>query len=88
MPQIRRQRYNEEWRFSVVDVVGILTGSVDGRTYRKVLKFRLKQEGSEVVTNCNQLKMLASDRKSRLTDALSSSYEHKQNITIIRPHRR
>ena len=41
---IRRERHNDERYFSVVDIVGILTGSADGRNYRKVLKFRLKQE--------------------------------------------
>ena len=59
----------ELWYFSVVDVVSILSGSTDGRNYWKVLKHRLKEEGSEVVTKCNQLKMQASDGKSYLTDA-------------------
>lgn len=58
----------EEWYFSVVDVVGILTESVDGRKYWNKLKQRLKEEGSEVVTNCHQLKMKAQDGKMRLTD--------------------
>jgi len=52
----------EEWYFSIVDVVGVLTEqpSTDGaRNYRKVLKNRLKEEGSQLVTNCNQLKMTA-----------------------------
>ncbi len=49
----------ELWYFSIVDVVSILSGSVDGRNYWKVLKHRLKEEGSEVVTKCNQLKMRA-----------------------------
>lgn len=59
----------EFWYFSVVDVVGALTGSVDPRNYWKVLKSRLKDEGSEVVTKCNQLKMVAADGKKYLTDA-------------------
>lgn len=58
----------EEWYFSVVDVVGVLTESVDGRKYWNKLKQRLKEEGSEVVTNCHQLKMKAQDGKMRLTD--------------------
>lgn len=58
----------ELWYFSIVDVVSILSGSADGRNYWKVLKHRLKGEGSEVVTKCNQLKMQASDGKSYLTD--------------------
>lgn len=61
----------EEWYFSVVDVVGVLTDSPDyntGRKYWNKLKQRLKEEGSELVTNCHQLKMRAADGKSRLTD--------------------
>jgi len=59
----------EKWYFSVVDIVAVLSGSVDPRNYWKVLKNRLKKEGSEVVTKCNQLKMQASDGKYYLTDA-------------------
>ena len=58
----------ELWYFSVVDVVSILSESADGRNYWKVLKHRLKEEGSEVVTKCNQLKMPAADGKFYLTD--------------------
>ena len=61
----------EEWYFSVVDVVGVLTDSPDyntGRKYWNKLKQRLKEEGSELVTNCHQLKMRAADGKKRLTD--------------------
>ena len=61
----------EEWYFSVVDVVGVLTDSPDhntGRKYWNKLKQRLKGEGSELVTNCHQLKMRAADGKNRLTD--------------------
>lgn len=47
----------EEWYFSVVDVVGVLTESQDGRKYWNKLKQRLKYEGNETVTNCHQLKM-------------------------------
>jgi len=49
----------EEWFFSVVDVVAVLTDSPNPRNYWKVLKHRLVAEGSELVTNCNQLKMLS-----------------------------
>ncbi len=59
----------ELWYFSVVDVVGALGASSEPRNYWKVLKNRLKQEGSEVVTKCNQLKMQAADGKFYLTDA-------------------
>ncbi len=58
----------ELWYFSIVDVVSILSESTDGRNYWKVLKHRLKEEGSEVVTKCNQLKMQAADGKFYLTD--------------------
>ncbi len=58
----------EKWYFSVVDVVGVLSGSVDGRNYWKVLKNRLNKEGSQVVTKCNRLKLKASDGKYYLTD--------------------
>ncbi|MBI2411180.1 MAG: Bro-N domain-containing protein [Candidatus Kerfeldbacteria bacterium] len=59
----------EKWYFSVVDVIRVLTESADARNYWKVLKNRLKEEGSEVVTKCNQLKMHAEDGKMRFTDA-------------------
>ena len=58
----------EKYYFSVVDIVQVLTGSVDARTYWKVLKTRLKKEGNESVTNCNQLKLLSSDGKRYKTD--------------------
>ena len=58
----------EKWYFSVVDVVGVLTESADARTYWKVLKHRLIQEGLEPVTICNQLKLVAADGKRRETD--------------------
>lgn len=59
----------EKWYFSVVDIVTILSGSVDPRKYWNKLSERLRTEGSEVVTKCHQLKMLATDGKMRLTDA-------------------
>ncbi|MDR3339910.1 MAG: Bro-N domain-containing protein [Candidatus Symbiothrix sp.] len=58
----------EEWYFSVVDVVGILTESPDPAAYWRKLKQRLKEEGNETVTNCHGLKMLAPDGKMRMTD--------------------
>ena len=61
----------EEWYFSIVDVVTVLTESGDyntGRKYWNKLKQRLKAEGSELVTNCHQLKLVAEDGKKRLTD--------------------
>lgn len=65
----------EEWYFSVVDAVIVLTESPDYQTSRKYwnkLKQRLKEEGSEVVTNCHQLKMTAHDGKRRLTDVANT----------------
>jgi hypothetical protein len=65
----------EEWYFSIVDVVGVLTDSPDyntGRKYWNKLKQRLKEEGSQLVTNCHQLKMTAADGKKRLTDVATT----------------
>ena len=64
----------EEWYFSVVDIVAVLTDSnyQNARDYWKVLKNRLSKEGSELVTNCNRLKMRADDGKMRLTDCLDT----------------
>lgn len=70
-----RTAWNEEtedWYFSVIDVIEILTESENPRDYWKVLKHRLAKEGSEVVTNCNQLKLPAADGKMRLTDVLDT----------------
>ena len=50
----------EKWYFSIVDVIGVLTESENPNNYWKVLKSRLRKEGSELVTNCNQLKMQSS----------------------------
>ena len=58
----------EEWYFSIVDVVTVLTNSTDPTAYWRKLKQRLKAEGNENVTNCHALKMRAADGKNRLTD--------------------
>ena len=58
----------EEWYFSIVDVVAVLTDSPNPQTYWRVLKKRLKDEGNETVTSCNALKMTAADGKRRLTE--------------------
>lgn len=58
----------EQWYFSIVDIVGILTESPNPRNYWEVLKHRLSKEGSQLVTNCNQLKMQSSDGKYYKTD--------------------
>ena len=64
----------QEWFFSIVDVCGVLTDQPTherARNYWKVLKNRLRKEGSEVVTNCNRLKLIAEDGKPRFTDVES-----------------
>ena len=58
----------EKYYFSVVDIVQVLTGSVDAAAYWRKLKQRLKEEGNETVTNCHALKLPAADGKKRLTD--------------------
>lgn len=66
-----RTHWDEEqgkWYFSIVDVVGVLTESIDVASYWRKLKQRLRDEGNETVTNCHGLKMLAADGKMRLTD--------------------
>ncbi|MCR4754431.1 MAG: hypothetical protein K5868_02755 [Lachnospiraceae bacterium] len=62
----------EEWYFSVVDVVGVLAESKDPTSYWRKLKQRLKEEGNETVTNCHTLKMTAQDGKKRLTDVANT----------------
>lgn len=57
-----------KWYFSIVDTIAILTDSPNPRKYWSVLKTRLKKEGSELATNCSQLKMRSSDNKMYLTD--------------------
>jgi len=58
----------EQWYFSIVDVIAILSNSKDAFAYWRKLKQRLKQEGNETVTNCHGLKMIAADGKMRMTD--------------------
>ena len=73
----------EEWYFSVVDVVAVLTDQPDQRhaaKYWSVLKTRLKQEGSELPTNCSQLKMLAADGKMRLISEETGAGGNNANI--------
>ena len=70
---IRRRWLDDEWWYSVIDVVGILTESSDPRNYWKVLKHRMNEEGgNETVTNCNQLKMPGKDGKMRRTDCANT----------------
>lgn len=73
-----RRLYDEKtetWYFSVIDIIQVLTQQTDyqaARNYWKVLKNRLKKEGSQTVTKCNQLKMVTEDGKSRLTDVANA----------------
>lgn len=69
----------EKWFFSIVDVVGVLSGSINAQAYWRKLKQRLKKEGNETVTNCHALKMKAADGKMRLTDVADT----KQLLRII-----
>lgn len=62
----------QQWYFSIVDVVGALSESANPNNYWKVLKSRLKKEGNETVTNCNRLKLMAADGKMRLTDVANT----------------
>ena len=63
---------SEEWYFSVVDVIGVLTDSDNPRRYLSDLKRKLKKEGSEVYENIVQLKLAAADGKMRLTDVATT----------------
>src|SRR6266446_298998 len=68
--QVRRawNKAEEKWYFAIVDVIAVLTGSVDPGAYWRKLKERLKKDGNQTVTNCHALKMTAADGKQRLTD--------------------
>ena len=69
----------EDWYFSIVDVVAVLTDSKDAAAYWRKLKQRLNEEGNQSVTNCHALKMLAQDGKMRLTDVADT----KQLLRLI-----
>jgi len=68
--QVRRawDEHEQKWFFAIVDVISVLTESIDPGAYWRKLKERLKKEGNETVTNCHGLKMTAVDGKMRLTD--------------------
>ena len=70
----------EQWYFSIVDIVAILTESIDPQAYWRKLKQRLKKEGNETVTTCHALKMLSADGKMRLTDVANQ----EQMFRLIR----
>ena len=69
---IRRVWRQDEWWFSIVDVVSALTDSLDAGAYWRKLKQRLLEEGSQVVTNCHGLKLEAPDGKMRETDCANT----------------
>lgn len=75
----------EKWYFSIVDVVAALTDSdyQHARNYWKVLKNRLKAEGNQSVTNCNQLKMIAPDGKFYNTDVADTKANYAQYYTYF-----
>ena len=83
-----RTHWDEEqvkWYFSIVDIVSVLTDSVDAGAYWRKLKERLIKEGNETVTNCHGLKMRAADGKMRVADVADTinKYELPVNIEEI-----
>jgi hypothetical protein len=73
----------EKWYFSIVDMIGILTDSPDSRNYWKVLKHRLKKEGNQSVTNCNQLKLESSDGKFYKTDVADTQFVRSVHLVAL-----
>ena len=71
----------EEWYFSIIDVVAVLTDSPNPQVYWRVMKKRLLDEGNQTVTNCNAFKMQAADGKKRLTDCATT----EQLFRLIQP---
>lgn len=75
----------EKWYFSIVDVIAVLTDSVDPTAYWRKLKQRLKAEGNETVTNCHALKMRAADGKMRMTDVADTEQLLRLIQSVPRP---
>ena len=73
----------EEWYFSIIDVIAVLTESKDANAYWRKLKQRLIKEGNETVTNCHALKMKAADGKRRLTDVASTEQIYLPYVKLI-----
>ncbi len=83
---IRRIWHNEEWNYSVVDVIAVLTESENAGVYWRVLKKRLLKEGAnEVVTNCNALKLPATDGKNYKTDCANIEVMFRLIMSIPSP---
>lgn len=72
----------EQWLFSVIDVVGALSGSANPRKYWSVLKTRLKKEGSQLATNCSQLKMLVTDGRRMQLSGISGQLPQTASPTL------
>jgi DNA-damage-inducible protein D len=70
--KIRRIWSDDQWYFSIIDVVAVLTESLDPNAYWRKLKQRLNEEGNETVTNCHALKLPSTDGKMRLTDVATT----------------
>ena len=77
---------SEKWFFSIIDIIGVLTESPNPRKYWSVLKTRLKKEGSELATNCSQLKMQSSDGKFYKTDVADTEQLLRLIQTIPSPN--
>ncbi len=69
LPVVTSKSNQEKWYLSIVDIIGVLTDSPNPRKYWSVLKTRLKAEGSQLATNCSQLKMQSADGKFYQTEA-------------------
>ena len=75
----------EKWFISIIDVIAVLTESIDPNAYWRKLKQRLKEEGNETVTNCHGLKMLAADGKMRMTDVADTEQLFRLIQSITSP---
>ena len=78
----------EKWYLSIVDVIAVLTDSPNPRKYWSVLKTRLKAEGSQLTTNCSQLKMKSADGKFYLTDVADTELtidraQHRADLKYV-----